>query len=132
MVMTRLSPLLSALLLCANAAWAQELARVLSSTPVVVPGSVSPQTAYNVVYEYAGQQYSVQFPYDPGAYVSLQISPVVSAPVIQAPQPVYVQTMPPVTLVNPVLVSPYPGPYYYGPPPFTFNLGLGYYRHYRR
>ena len=123
---------ITALLAFTSVAWAQEQARVLSSTPVVVPGSVPAQTAYNVVYEYAGQQYSVQFPYDPGAFVSLQITPIAPAPVVQAPQPVYVQTAPPVTVVNPVLVSPYPGPYYYGPPPFTFNFGFGYYRHYRR
>jgi uncharacterized protein YcfJ len=32
--------------------------------------------AYNVVYEYAGKQYSVQMPHDPGPTVQLQISPV--------------------------------------------------------
>jgi uncharacterized protein YcfJ len=32
--------------------------------------------AYNVVYEYAGKQYSVQMPNDPGPTVQLQISPV--------------------------------------------------------
>ena len=111
--------LLIVLLLCSSMSWAQEQGRVISSTPVVVQGSVPAQTAYNVVYEYAGQQYSVQFPYDPGPYVSLQISPVV-----QVPQPV--------TVANPVMVSPYPGPYYYGPPPFSFNFGFGYYRHFRR
>ena len=120
------------LLLTAHLAWAQVQAKVLSSTPVVVTGSAPAQTAYNVVYEYAGQQYSVQLPYDPGAYVSLQIAPVAPAPVVQAPQPVYVQTMPPVTVVNPILVSPYPGPYYYGPAPFSFNFGFGYYRHSHR
>lgn len=123
---------MTAMLAFAGGSVAQEQARVLSSTPVLVPGSVPAQTAYNVVYEYAGQQYSVQFPYDPGAFVSLQITPIAPAPVVQAPQPVYVQPMPPVTVVNPVLVSPYPGPYYYGPPPFTFNFGFGYYRHSRR
>lgn len=124
--------LLIVLLLCSSMSWAQEQGRVISSTPVVVQGSVPAQTAYNVVYEYAGQQYSVQFPYDPGAFVTLQIAPVVTAPVVQVPQPVYVQTPPVVTVVNPVMVSPYPGPYYYGPPPFSFNFGFGYYRHFRR
>ncbi len=32
--------------------------------------------AYNVVYEYAGKQYSVQMPNDPGPTVQLQITPV--------------------------------------------------------
>ena len=124
--------LLPILLLCTSLSSAQEQGRVLSSTPVVVQGTVPAQTVYNVVYEYAGQQYSVQFPYDPGAFVTLQIAPVAPAPVVQAPQPVYVQTPPPVTVINPVWLSPYPAPYYYGPPPFSFNLGFGYYRHYHR
>ena len=33
-------------------------------------------TSYNVVYEYAGKQYAVQMPNDPGPYVRLQITPV--------------------------------------------------------
>lgn len=33
-------------------------------------------TGYNVVYEYAGKQYSVQMPTDPGAFVRLQVIPV--------------------------------------------------------
>ena len=31
---------------------------------------------YNVVYEYAGKQYQVQMPHDPGQYVKLQITPI--------------------------------------------------------
>ena len=31
---------------------------------------------YNVVYEYAGKQYNVQMPNDPGPYVRLQVTPV--------------------------------------------------------
>lgn len=129
---TKFLLIMATMLAFSGLSMAQEQVRVLSSTPVLVPGSVPAQTAYNVVYEYAGQQYSVQFPYDPGAFVSLQITPMAPAPVVQAPQPVYVQAMPPVTVVNPVLVSPYPGPYYYGPSPFTFNFGFGYYRHIHR
>jgi uncharacterized protein YcfJ len=33
-------------------------------------------TAYQVVYEYAGKQYSVQMPHDPGSHVRLRITPV--------------------------------------------------------
>lgn len=33
-------------------------------------------TAYNVTYEYAGKQYTVQMPQDPGPYVRLQITPI--------------------------------------------------------
>ena len=36
--------------------------------------------AYNVVYEYAGRQYSVQMPYDPGRFVRLSVTPVINAP----------------------------------------------------
>lgn len=36
--------------------------------------------AYNVAYEYAGRQYSVQMPYDPGPNIQLQITPVISRP----------------------------------------------------
>ena len=35
---------------------------------------------YNVVYEYAGKQYSAQFPQDPGPTVQLQIAPVGAVP----------------------------------------------------
>jgi uncharacterized protein YcfJ len=35
--------------------------------------------AYNVTYEYAGKQYIVQMPQDPGPSVRLQITPVVSS-----------------------------------------------------
>ncbi len=37
--------------------------------------------AYNVVYEFAGKQYSVQMPQDPGPTVRLQITPVAPPPV---------------------------------------------------
>lgn len=36
---------------------------------------------YHVVYEYAGKQYSVQMPYDPGNAIQLQITPVTSGPI---------------------------------------------------
>jgi hypothetical protein len=120
--------------------WAQEQARVLSTTPSYLPtntvnsnGELVMSTVFNVVYEYAGKQYTVQMPNDPGAYVTLQITPVSSAstpppPLAPAPQVVYVQSQPQV-LSNPVYVMPYSPPYYYSNPfPFHFSLGLGYYR----
>ena len=82
--------------------------------------------AYNVTYEYAGKQYSVQMPNDPGQYLPITISPgatAAAAPppaqvVTTAPQPVVVAA-PPVVLPPPVVVSPpvysYYGPSYYGP-----------------
>jgi len=72
--------------LCASVSWAQEQARVISSTPTWVPsntvnsqGEVVMYTAFNVVYEFAGKTYSVQLPNDPGPYVTLQITPTYSA-----------------------------------------------------
>jgi len=35
--------------------------------------------AYNVQYEYAGRTYSVQMPHDPGAYLQVQVSPVINS-----------------------------------------------------
>ncbi|MBU6369690.1 MAG: glycine zipper 2TM domain-containing protein [Limnohabitans sp.] len=44
--------------------------------------------AYNVTYEYAGKQYIVQMPQDPGPSVRLQITPVVSSnPTYNYPPP---------------------------------------------
>lgn len=93
-------------------AHSEELARVVSSTPVLeqisVPREVctdqpmvsqprrygsaaeiksvrtcnfvtqyeSRPVAWNVIYEYAGKQYSMQTLSDPGAYVRLQITPL--------------------------------------------------------
>jgi len=36
--------------------------------------------AYNVVYEFAGKQYTVQMPQDPGPTVRLQVTPMVPSP----------------------------------------------------
>lgn len=98
--------------------------------------------AYNVVYEYAGRQYSVQLPNDPGPNLPLQVSPAgvapalaqapypadgtVGAPVYAAPYPVYAP--------SPVYAAPYP--YYYGRPypPVGVSLNFGFYgghRHWR-
>ncbi len=50
--------------------------------------------AYNVRYEYAGKQYSVQLPQDPGPTLRIQVSPVIGSPgtapgATLQPQPVY-------------------------------------------
>jgi uncharacterized protein YcfJ len=76
--------------------------------------------AYNVVYEYAGRQYSVQMPQDPGPTVQLQITPVGSAPppTQQATQPQYQQAAPqPQAHVEPA---------YIGAPPVVYS-GTTYY-----
>jgi hypothetical protein len=83
--------------------------------------------AYNVLYEYAGKQYSVQMPNDPGPSVQLHITPVGAlAQGSNNPPPVtynQVATQPDVVMVQPAYPV-YQQPYYY--PPVQLNLGLGY------
>lgn len=74
--------------------------------------------AYNVVYEYAGKQYSVQMPNDPGPTIQLQVTPVgMSDPAPNPPmyvQPTYGVVAPPA----------YPGYYnrpYYPPAVIEFD-----------
>lgn len=103
----------------ANTASAQESARVVSSTPVTERFGVPRQSCvtsadgaqplcstqtfyenrtigYKVVYEYAGKQYSVQLPQDPGPTLQLRVS--------VAPSPAPSSGMPPqampITAVN--------------------------------
>ncbi|MDO9113666.1 MAG: hypothetical protein Q7U63_07685 [Polaromonas sp.] len=108
---------------------------------------------YNVVYEYADKQHTVQMPSDPGLYVRLQVTPVGAMPAPQASvqqgyaqpaqpvysqpvysqpvysQPVYAQPV----YSQPVYVQPavvaypgyYPRPYY---PPVGVSLNFGYSR----
>ena len=111
---------------------------------------------YNVQYEYAGKQYDVQLPYDPGQTIRLQLTPVGAAstppPAVGAPSgPGAAQAVivaPPLAnTAAPMAVAPapvaYPAyyygdapSYYYRPyyPPISFSLGLGYWgghRHHR-
>lgn len=102
-------------------------------------------TSYNVIYEYAGRQYQVNLPNDPGPQVQLQITPVaappapmqpvlpqaptgaITAPVVTAPT--IIETAPtvivPTTTVYPAAYyAPYP--YYYRPP---VSLHLGFVGH---
>ncbi len=90
-------------------------------------------TSYNVVYEYAGKQYSVQMPNDPGPTVQLQVTPVGSAPPVQAPARIVSSTtyiQPGVDQVTVLPVQPVyqAQPYYYGSyvAPLAIGLGLGY------
>lgn len=86
--------------------------------------------AYNVVYEYAGRQYQVQLPNDPGAYVPVQVTPVGAALAPSAP-PAVVSAAPVYT--TPAYVAPAPV-YYAAPayayPPVGVSLNLGYSRGY--
>jgi uncharacterized protein YcfJ len=82
--------------------------------------------AYNVVYEYAGKQYSVQMPNDPGPTIQLQVTPVgMSEAPPSAPmyvQPAYVQPSYGV-MVPPVYPGYYNRPYY---PPAVLELNYRY------
>lgn len=82
--------------------------------------------AYNVIYEYAGKQFSVQMPNDPGPTVQLQISPVGASIPAQAPtayqQPVY--TEPTTVVVTQQAYPVYEQRAYC--PPISLNLGYGY------
>ena len=87
--------------------------------------------AYNVVYEYAGKQYTVQMPQDPGPTLQLQVTPVGSLPAVPSPtaQPENVGAQPAtVIVVQPAYRAYDPQPYYPQPyyPPVSVNLGLGY------
>jgi uncharacterized protein YcfJ len=97
-------------------------------------------TAYNVVYEYAGKQYSVQLPYDPGPTIKLQILPAgmsnSSLDPSQAPPaaelavaPVYVN--PPVVAVQRIYFAEpaYAVRHYH--PPLSLSFGFGSHRGHR-
>lgn len=54
---------------------------------------------YQVVYEFAGKSYSVEWPTDPGATIPLQVSPAVPGPSASQPAPLVVE--------HPVYTRPY-------------------------
>jgi len=72
--------------------------------------------AYNVVYEYAGKQYNVQMPQDPGQWVKLQVTPAANqgaAPVAPANNsgPVSLNTAPATIVYSAPYVTSYQAPY---------------------
>lgn len=80
---------------------------------------------YNVVYEFAGKQYAVQMPHDPGPTIALQVSPVGANPQMpQTPTAAVAYTQAPVVIttqqVYPVYYS---RPYY---PPINLEFGWGH------
>lgn len=87
--------------------------------------------AYNVVYEFAGRQYSVQMPNDPGPTIQLSVAPVGAGPQQEAPpvyaaapQPIYAQPPAPVVVVSqPAYPIYYTRPYY---PPVSLHFGYGW------
>lgn len=88
---------------------------------------------YNVVYEYAGKQYSTTMPNDPGPTIALQVTPLAgsSLPPIRAPQQQvisgdYYQSESAYTVAAPVVVQAVP--YYRPAVPIGVELNLGYQR----
>jgi uncharacterized protein YcfJ len=93
--------------------------------------------AYNVVYEYAGKQYTVQLPNDPGPTIRFQVSPVSTVAQLAPTQAAITYAQPsyaPPVYAQPGYVmvpDPYPGYYapgYYQPNyllPFALGLGFG-------
>lgn len=83
---------------------------------------------YSVVYEYAGKQYTVQLPQDPGPTIALQVTPAgmqstappatVNAPATVVAPPAVVYSPPPVVYAPPAV--------YYRPWPMTTNIHLGW------
>ncbi len=89
--------------------------------------------AYNVTYDYAGKQYTVQMPNDPGQYLPITISPAAAGPAVPPAQVVTTLPQAPVVIAPPtvttypsVVVAPgYPPAYgpYYGP---SYGPGYGH------
>ena len=86
-------------------------------------------TGFNVVYEYAGKQYNVQLPQDPGPTIELQVTPVglprsevpvnnVASTVTAAPVPT--------TIVHESRVVYVPTPVYRSYPPVFTHINLGW------
>jgi len=86
--------------------------------------------AYSVVYEYAGKQYTVQMPQDPGPTLQLQVTPVGSAPAAPAASAqasAYAHAPSQVIVTQPAYPLYVPQPYY---PPIALNLGWSYWSGY--
>lgn len=84
---------------------------------------------YNVVYEYAGKQYNVQLPQDPGPTIPLQVTPM-GAPRSEAPPLSVMSAAPsvtaPVTHVTQSRVVYVPTPVYRNEPPQFTNIHMGW------
>ncbi len=57
--------------------------------------------SYDVIYEYAGRQYRVQMPHDPGRFVRLNVSPIDAMPPPPPPAVTYPSYRPQVEYVQP-------------------------------
>ena len=83
-------------------------------------------TGYNVTYEYAGKQYNVQLPQDPGPTIQLQVTPI-GLPRSEAPADTVVTTaIAPATVINESRVVYVPTPVYRTYPPVYTHINLGW------
>jgi len=84
---------------------------------------------YNVVYEYAGKQYNVQLPQDPGPTIPLQVTPL-GAPRSEAPAQTIYASVPlvtePATVITESRVVYVPTPVYRNYPPSYTSINLGW------
>ena len=100
-------------------------------------------TAYNVVYEYGGKQYSIQLPNDPGPFLPVQVTPsvvaappmnsttiVTSTPVITHPMVITSITAPPL-YAPPIYAPRMVGPSFYAAPAASFHFGHRQHGHHR-
>jgi len=78
---------------------------------------------YTVVYEYAGKQYTVQLPQDPGPTLPLQITPAGLPPSTLAPPSALT---PPAVVYAAAPVVYAPPPVYYRPWPVNTSIHLGW------
>ena len=100
-------------------------------------------TAYNVVYEYSGKQYSIQLPNDPGPYLPVQVTPsVVAAPpmtsaTVVSSTPVITHPIVITSIAAPPLYAPpmyaprMVGPSFYAAPAASFHFGHRQHGHHR-
>jgi uncharacterized protein YcfJ len=64
---------------------------------------------YNVVYEFAGKQYNVQLPKDPGPTIKLQITPISAAPLeVPGPEATVMAEIPNSPIVTPQIFTAAP------------------------
>lgn len=86
-------------------------------------------TGFNVVYEYAGKQYNVQLPQDPGPTIQLQVTPM-GLPRSEAPANNVVSTVAaapaPTTIVHESRVVYVPTPVYRSYPPVSTHINMGW------
>ncbi len=84
---------------------------------------------YNVMYEFAGKQYNVQLPQDPGPTISLQVTPVGSHRSEAPAQTIYSTPAPlaePATVITESRVVYVPTPVYRYYPPISTSINLGW------